>query len=147
MDIQAMNSLQANGLTGLTSGQVNRPPRQKPAGPPPAAAGGTAPSGAAGETAPAALETSSSTNSSANVTLLYDKRDSNQDSSVSAQEAMAYSRSHLAEAVTAAPSQAAPAPAAAPSSVPASQLQAGLNAYQQNQQVNSTTTNILRSSI
>jgi hypothetical protein len=95
-------------------------------------AGGRPPVKGGGGAKPAESGASASTSSTASSTKVYDPADTNQDGVVSYAEALLYSIKHP-KADTSQNQKA----------VTASQLQNGLNAYQQGRQVNSTTESAL----
>ena len=126
MGIEAIGSSTAVDLTSLAQSQATSASKavgktapsgmQKAGGAPPAGGGG----------APPVTSSSSSSDNSTDITKIYDKRDTNKDSVVSYQEELLYSIKHSADETE------------SQSSVSNSQKQAGLNAYQQNQQTNGT---------
>ncbi len=120
MEIQAISSAVAtlaqsqSASENASASKTNQPAAQKTGGSPPP--GGAKPV--------AANESSNSSSSSA--AKIYDKRDADQDGTVSYQEELLYSLKH--------PTEEAQEEAA----VSLSQVQVGLNAYQQNQKANDT---------
>jgi hypothetical protein len=113
MEVTAIGKAVTTDLAQLTRTPVTKTGQPAPAAP--KAGQGAPPGGGGGGAQPAAASGSSST------ARIYDKRDANQDGIVSAQEALLYALTHpQAETQTQA-------------TVSASQMQAGLNAYQQNQ--------------
>lgn len=89
-----------------------------------------APAAGGGRGPVAVAKTSNSATSSSKASLNYDARDTNQDGVVSPQEAIQYALKHPDKETE------------DQSSVSASQMQAGLNAYQQTEQMNSTTSSM-----
>jgi hypothetical protein len=128
MGIQAIGSSAAVDLTAMTqlkmsganksAGQTGQAGAPKAEGAPPAGGGG-------GVQPAASSESTSSASSSAKI---YDKRDADQDGVVSYQEELMYGLEH---------------PGDDKSTLSASQMQTGLNAYQQGQQANSTSSSSL----
>jgi len=120
MEIQAIRSTATVDTTAQTKAASAAAP-QKPAGPPPA--GGARPAKPAGgpkpaETQAGAQSTDSSTSTSS-TKKTYDKRDANQDGTVSSQEELLYTLTHPNEENK------------SQMTASAIQLQNGLKAYQQ----------------
>jgi len=116
MEIQAIRSTATVDTTAQTKAASAAP--QKPAGPPPA--GGARPAKPAGGPKPTAAQAGTeSTDSTSSTKKTYDKRDANQDGTVSSQEELLYTLTH--------PNEESKTQLTAS----ASQLQNGLKAYQQ----------------
>jgi hypothetical protein len=130
MGIQAIGSTSAVDLTTLAQSQPANASATASAAsgsasqPAPAKAGGARPAGGGGGVKPAASGGSSGGSSSSS--KVYDKRDTNKDGTVSYQEAMLYALAHPDDDEK------------STASVPTSQLQSGINAYQQSSQKNGT---------
>jgi hypothetical protein len=118
MEIQAISSAAATlAQSQSTNESASTSKANKPAAP---KAGGAPPAG--GGAKPVASSDSSSSSSSTK--KIYDKRDADQDGVVSYQEELLYALKHPPEETQ------------DQSTVSTSQIQAGLSAYQQNQQIN-----------
>jgi hypothetical protein len=102
--------------------------------PPPGGGGGAKPAGGAPPSGGASQKSSTKESSSSSTSPTYDPRDTNQDGIVSPQELAAYVISHPGAAEDNTSTTTTPTN---------SQVQAGLNAYQQSQQGNSTTGSFL----
>jgi hypothetical protein len=119
MEIQAIGRAVAtlaqsqSANESASTSKANQPETQKAGGAPPAG-GGAKPIASSDNTS----------SSSSSIAKVYDKRDANQDGIVSYQEELLYSLKHPPEETQ------------DQSAVSTSQIQAGLNAYQQGQQVN-----------
>ncbi len=112
MEIQAISNVTTiQSQSASESATTSKAAPQKAGGPPPAGKGGAK---------PAATSESSSSDSSTSTAKIYDKRDTNQDGSVSYEEELLYALKNSTEEAAASTSQ----------------KQAGLNAYQQSQQAN-----------
>jgi hypothetical protein len=120
MEIQAISSTTTTAILAkaqstsesTTTSKTDQPAVQKVKGTPPAGGGGAKPA-------------ASSASSSSSTAKVYDKRDTDQDGIVSYQEELLYSLNHPPEEIE------------SQSTVSTSQIQAGLNAYQQSQQASS----------
>jgi hypothetical protein len=133
MGIQAIGGSSMVDLTSRAQSAANAS-ANKSAPSAPAKTGGTPPPSGGGGAKPAGASSTSSTSSSTSSNKIYDKRDLNQDGTVTYEEMMQYALQHSSEE------------SQDQSTVSTSQMQSGLNAYKQNQQANDSSTSSLLTS-